>query len=117
MGLFGKSKKEKEQEYMNTINIEKCMKEDFSLTVEDVFLIVGVGTVVTGTVSTGMCRVGETATIANYETVITTIDVHTKYRRSDGVAFATEHVGLGLRGITKEQVKIGDVVKVKNEHN
>lgn len=59
MGLFGKSKKEREKEYMNRLDVPLCLKEDFELIIDDVFTIMGVGTVATGNISTGMCREGE----------------------------------------------------------
>ena len=46
MGLFGKSKKEREKEYMNRLDVPLCLKEDFELIIDDVFTIMGVGTVV-----------------------------------------------------------------------
>ena len=109
--------KEKELEYMSKINVQKCLKEDFTLTVDDTFVIIGVGTVVNGMINTGMCRVGEIATVARYETTITAIDIHTKDRKPNNAAYATEHVGLGLRGISKDQIKKGDIVKIKNRNN
>ena len=36
MGLFGKSKKEREKEYMNRLDIPLCLKEDFELIIDDV---------------------------------------------------------------------------------
>ena len=33
MGLFGKSKKEKEAEYMERINVPQCLKQDFVMNV------------------------------------------------------------------------------------
>lgn len=48
MGLFGKSKKEREKEYMNRLDVPLCLKEDFELIIDDVFTIMGVGTVATG---------------------------------------------------------------------
>ena len=63
MGLFGKSKKEREKEYMNRLDVPLCLKEDFELIIDDVFTIMGVGTVVTGNISTGMCREGENACV------------------------------------------------------
>jgi hypothetical protein len=59
MGLFGKSKKEREKEYMSRIDVPSCLKENFTLTVDEIFTIIGVGTVVTGNVETGICRTGE----------------------------------------------------------
>jgi len=87
--------------------------------VDDAFTIMGVGTVATGNILTGMCREGENACIykANgdiLETRITTVDVHTKERKANGCGYKTEHVGLGLRGISKEQLEKGDKVLVKN---
>ena len=48
------------------------------------------------------------------ETIITNIDIHTKERKSNGCGYKTEHVGLGLRGVSKEQLEKGDRVIVKN---
>lgn len=119
MGLFGKSKKEREKEYMRKIDVSTCLKQDFAMDIDDVFTIMGIGTVVTGNVSAGMCRVGEEAYITKarggiLETTITTVDVHTKERKSNGCAYKTEHVGIGLRGISKEQIEKGDTIMVKN---
>ena len=63
MGLFGKSKKEREKEYMSRIDVPSCLKENFTLTVDEIFTIIGVGTVVTGNVETGICRTGDKAYI------------------------------------------------------
>lgn len=93
MGLFGKSKKEREKEYMSRIDVPSCLKENFTLTVDEIFTIIGVGTVVTGNVETGICRTGDKAYInkANgeiLETAITSIDVHTK--NEDQMVVATK---------------------------
>ena len=118
MGLFGKSKKEKEAEYMQRINVPACLEQDFRMEVEDVFLIVGVGTVVTGRISSGMCREGEAAVLeqtdGSLETVILRIDLHTRERKPNHAAYNTEHVGIALRGIAREQAHPGDVLIVKN---
>ena len=36
MGLFGKSKKERETEYMSRLDVPSCLKEDFELIVDKV---------------------------------------------------------------------------------
>ena len=54
MGLFGKSKKERETEYMSRLDVPSCLKEDFELIIDDIFTIMGVGTVATGNILTGM---------------------------------------------------------------
>ena len=46
--------------------------------------------------------------------VKTSIDVHTKERRPNGSGYKTEHIGIGLRGIYKEQLDKGDKIMVKN---
>lgn len=107
------------KEYMNRLDVPLCLKEDFELIIDDVFTIMGVGTVATGNISTGMCREGENACVYKtnggvLETIITTIDIHTKERKSNGCGYKTEHVGLGLRGVSKEQLEKGDRVIVKN---
>ena len=38
MVLFGKSKKEREKEYMNRLDVPLCLKEDFELIIDDVFI-------------------------------------------------------------------------------
>lgn len=119
MGLFGKSRNEKEKEYMKKIDVLSCLKENFELNIAEVFTIVGVGTVATGNVIAGMCRVGEKAYINKIngdilETTITAIDAHTKDRKPNNCGYKTEHIGIGLRGISKEQLEKGDKIIVKN---
>lgn len=118
MGLFGKSKKEKEAEYMERINVPQCLKQDFIMKIGGVFAIGGNGTVVAGKIESGMCRVGERAFILQngtaIETVITGIDLRTKERRPNQTAYATEQAGIALRGISKEQVQPGAVLAIKN---
>lgn len=118
MVFWGKGKKEREIEYISRINVGECLTQNFEMLIDDVYTIMGVGTVVTGTVLSGMCREGEAAIVkasgSDLETVITTIDVHTKERKPNGCAYRTEHIGLGLRGISKEQIGKGDVVLIKN---
>lgn len=100
MGLFGKSKKERETEYMSRLDVPSCLKEDFELIIDDIFTIMGVGTVATGNILTGMCREGENACIykANgdiLETRITTVDVHTKNEKQMVVDIKQSMLDLG----------------------
>ena len=41
MGLFGKSKKEREKEYMSKLDVPSCLKENFELIIDDAFTIMG----------------------------------------------------------------------------
>lgn len=105
-------------EYMKRLQIQRLMTEDFSLRIEDIFTIIGLGTLVVGTVQSGIGRVGEEAVVVQgdkeLKTTIIKIDRQMKIRNVDNIAYATEHVGLGLRGIQKEQLHIGDQVVVRN---
>ena len=116
MGLFGNRKK-KEKDYLGSLDINSMMNESFCLEVDDVFIIMGVGTVVTGNVISGMCNTGDSAILqtanGNIETTILQIDVHENKRRSNGVAYRGEHVGIQLREISKEQVTKGDKLFLK----
>ena len=81
--------------------------------------MVGVSRNTISSIETGICRTGDKAYInkANgeiLETAITSIDVHTKERRPNGSGYKTEHIGIGLRGIYKEQLDKGDKIMVKN---
>ena len=117
MSLFGPSKREKA--YLETLNISTLLEQNFELIVEEVFTIVGVGTVVSGIIQSGMCRQNEDAIIEkiNGETLytrITYVDIHSKERKNNGCGYRTEHVGIGLRSIRKEQLEKGDKIIIKN---
>ena len=75
-------------------------KKDFELIIDDVFTIMGIGTVATGNISAGMCREGENACVYKtnggvLETIITTIDIHTKERKSKVVDIKQNMLDLG----------------------
>lgn len=44
MGLFGKSMREKEEEYMRRINVSECLKQDFRMRIDDTFTLIGTRT-------------------------------------------------------------------------
>ncbi len=116
MGLFGNRDK-KEKEYLESLDINSMINEKFCLEIDDIFLIMGVGTVVTGNVTSGMCHTGDSAILqtpnGNIETTILQIDIHENKRKSNGVAYRGEHVGIQLRGVSKEQVTKGDKLFLK----
>lgn len=119
MNIFKNNKKEQEKEYMKELNIPSCLNENFELIIDDVFTIVGIGTVATGYIISGMCRVTEIASIYEsnnelFKSRITMIDVHTKKRKQNDCGYKTEHVGIGLKGIKKEQLKKGMKIIIKN---
>ena len=77
--------------------------------VEDVFSITGRGTVVTGRVMKGVVAVGDEVTISpsGVRTAIAGIE---QFRKSLDYAQEGENAGLLLRGVSREQVKRGDII-------
>jgi elongation factor Tu len=91
-------------------NIDK----PFLLPVEDVFTITGRGTVCTGRVENGICKIGDSVEIIGLNaeklsTTVTGIEMHRKILEN---AQAGDNVGLLLRGVNKEQVCRGMVIAV-----
>jgi len=116
MTLFKNKKHKLEQlqsKYMESLNIPQCLTDDFELVITEVFTLIGIGTVVTGTINRGACKVGDNIQILTtsdiLESTITDIQLHNeKYRKQNGYGYKTEFVGIAIRGISKEQLQIGD---------
>jgi elongation factor Tu len=83
----------------------------FLMPVEDVFSITGRGTVATGRIETGRCKIGDEVQLLglgeNKKSVITGVEM---FRKTLPEGEAGDNVGLLLRGIDKEEVKRGMVV-------
>ncbi|MGB3019854.1 MAG: EF-Tu/IF-2/RF-3 family GTPase, partial [Microgenomates group bacterium] len=84
----------------------------FLMPVEDVFTIMGRGTVVTGRVERGVLKVNEEVEIVGLsksgkKTVVTGIEM---FRKSLDEARAGDNTGLLLRGIEKTDVQRGQVI-------
>ena len=84
----------------------------FLMPVEDVFSITGRGTVATGRIEAGICKVGEEVEIIGLGTeklksVVTGVEM---FRKILDEGEAGDNVGLLLRGIDKEAVKRGMVI-------
>jgi elongation factor Tu len=83
----------------------------FLMPIEDVFSIKGRGTVGTGRIERGMCKVGDTVEIvglkANKTTVITGIEAFNKTLDNGQ---AGENVGVLLRGVEKDDLERGQVL-------
>lgn len=108
----------KRREYIESLNIEEGLKENFCMPIDEVVTIAGVGTVVVGTVESGVCREGEQAYLeqddGRIEITLGHIDLETRLRKSDGKAYRTEHIAVLLIGVTEEQVKVGSRIIVEN---
>ena len=103
-------------ELMDTVDnwIQEPTREvdkPFLMPVEDVFSITGRGTVATGRIETGRCKVGDEVQLLGLgedkKSVITGVEM---FRKVLDEGEAGDNVGLLLRGIDKEEIKRGMVV-------
>src|SRR6202047_366042 len=83
----------------------------FLMPIEDIFSIQGRGTVVTGRIEQGICKVGEEMEIVGFQetrkTVVTGVEM---FRKLLDEGRAGDNVGLLLRGIDKDAVERGQVL-------
>ena len=90
---------------------ERDLDKPFLMPVEDVFSITGRGTVATGRIETGRCKVGDEVQLLGLgedkKSVITGVEM---FRKVLAEGEAGDNVGLLLRGIDKAEVKRGMVV-------
>jgi elongation factor Tu len=90
---------------------ERQIDKPFIMPIEDIFSIQGRGTVVTGRIERGICKVGEEMEIVGFretrKTVITGVEM---FKKLLDEGRAGDNVGLLLRGIDKEEVERGQVI-------
>ncbi|MPZ80223.1 MAG: hypothetical protein GEV28_07435 [Actinophytocola sp.] len=114
MGLFSRRRKDTPTDYYPAPR-ETPVPSDpgFQLTVEDVFVITGRGTVVTGRVTYGEIGVGGQVDLMRNNEPMTTTTVKgiEQFRKKTDVARAGDNVGLVLAGLRREDVRRGDVLK------
>ncbi len=83
----------------------------FLMPIEDIFSIQGRGTVVTGRIEKGICKVGEEMEIVGFrdtrKTVVTGVEM---FKKLLDEGRAGDNVGLLLRGIEKTDVERGQVI-------
>jgi elongation factor Tu len=83
----------------------------FLMPIEDIFSISGRGTVVTGRIERGKCKVGEEMEIVGFrpteKKVVTGIEM---FKKLLDEGLAGDNVGLLLRGVDKEDVERGQVI-------
>ncbi len=83
----------------------------FLMAIEDVFSIKGRGTVVTGRIDRGICRVGDNVEIVGLaDTQKSTVTGVEMFQKTLDEGRAGDNVGCLLRGIEKEQVERGQVL-------
>src|SRR5512138_1203532 len=90
---------------------ERVVDKPFLMPIEDIFSIQGRGTVVTGRIERGICKVGEEMEIVGFrdtrKTVVTGVEM---FKKLLDEGRAGDNVGLLLRGIDKEEVERGQVI-------
>ena len=90
---------------------ERMVDKPFLMPVEDVFSITGRGTVATGRIETGRCKVGDEVQLLGLgEDKKSTITGVEMFRKILEEGEAGDNVGLLLRGIDKNEIKRGMVV-------
>src|SRR6201998_1058076 len=94
---------------------ERVIDRPFLMPIEDIFSIQGRGTVVTGRIEQGICKVGEEMEIVGFrdtrKTVVTGGDM---FKKLLDEGRAGDNVGLLLRGVDKEDVERGQVIAKPN---
>ncbi len=88
---------------------EKPVDLPLRLPVQDVYTITGIGTVPVGRVETGVMKVGQKVIFepSNVSGEVKSIEMHHEQMQE---AMPGDNIGFNVRGITKEQIKRGDVV-------
>src|SRR5919107_350797 len=90
---------------------ERPLDKPFLMPIEDVFSISGRGTVVTGRVETGICKVGDEVEIVGIrdtsKTVVTGVEM---FRKLLDQGQAGDNIGVLLRGTKKDDVERGQVL-------
>jgi elongation factor Tu len=90
---------------------ERATEGAFLMPVEDVFSISGRGTVVTGRVERGVCKVGDEIEIIGLKPTIKTVCTGTEmFRKLLDQVQAGDNVGVLLRGTKREEVERGQVL-------
>ena len=90
---------------------ERAIDKPFLMPIEDIFSIQGRGTVVTGRIEKGICKVGEEMEIVGFrdtrKTVVTGVEM---FKKLLDEGRAGDNVGLLLRGVEKDEVERGQVI-------
>jgi elongation factor Tu len=90
---------------------ERAVDKPFIMPIEDIFSIQGRGTVVTGRIERGICKVGEAMEIVGFrdtrQTVVTGVEM---FKKLLDEGRAGDNVGLLLRGVEKDEVERGQVI-------
>src|SRR5512144_797585 len=90
---------------------QRDVEKPFIMPIEDIFSIQGRGTVVTGRIERGICKVVEEMEIVGFrdtrKTVVTGVEM---FKKLLDEGRAGDNVGLLLRGVEKDEVERGQVI-------
>ena len=88
---------------------EKPVDLPLRLPIQDVYTITGIGTVPVGRVETGVMKVGQKVIFepSNVSGEVKSIEMHHEQMQE---AMPGDNIGFNVRGVTKEQIKRGDVL-------
>jgi len=90
---------------------EREIDKPFLMSVEDVFSITGRGTVATGRIERGICKVGDTVEIVGlHDTASTVVTGVEMFRKMLDQGQAGDNVGVLLRGVDKNSIERGQVI-------
>ena len=90
---------------------EREIDKPFLMSVEDVFSITGRGTVATGRIERGICKVGDTVEIVGLKETATTVVTGVEmFRKMLDQGQAGDNVGVLLRGVDKDSIERGQVI-------
>lgn len=98
----------------NFVDPPKGLDKPLRLPVQDVFSITGVGTVPVGRVETGRMKVGDKLVIMPSGLTTELKDIETHHVKM-AEAKAGDNIGFNLRGISKKDIRRGDVIGKPNE--
>ena len=97
-------------EALNDLNQpEKPIDLPLRLPIQDVYSITGIGTVPVGRVETGVMKIGDKVSFQPSDVggEVKTIEMHHEQMKEAGPG---DNIGFNVRGVTKEQIKRGDVL-------
>lgn len=115
--LFGRKKKEQIIE-QPTLSEEERLRinraNDFKMTIEDIFIIAGKGTVVTGKIESGLVEINETVELygptgLKRKVVVLGVEM---FRKTLNYAQADDQAGLLLGDINKNEIQRGDTLNL-----
>jgi selenocysteine-specific elongation factor len=93
---------------LNKIPVRNA-KGAFRLPIDQVFTVQGQGTIIRGTIYEGIVKTGDVLTVLPHKTSVKARQVQVHHQEKD-MAIAGQRVAINLSGLSKEEIKRGDVL-------